>query len=677
MYSVDIDVGGTLTDGIFSDGGRLVCAKVDTTAHDLTVCLFDCLTQGANQLGFSDLTTFLEQVELLRWSTTITSNVLAELRGPKIGLIVSKGHERDLYGKQNPSPILNKVVDENNITGVERSSGPEILNAVRSLLEGGVRRICISLQGALQNPEQERHIKQIIDEQYPDHFLGSVPVLTGSDICQNTEDMTRTYYAVINAYTHSALAATLFKAEDELRYSQGYSRAFLISHINGGVAGVAKTRAIDTMESGPILGLYGASYLSKLYGLKGVIALDVGGTTAKVGIIQNGEPVYSQVSDLFGIPVRVSLPYLRSIALGGGSVVTLAGDGVRLGPESMGAFPGPVCYGLGGEKPTLTDAFVTAGLIDPEYFLGGTKHLDRTAAREAIDTNVARPRGVSVESACGAVIDRACDMVAGMIAVTGRELKQDLSDHVLFAYGGNGGLFACEVARRAGLKEVFLFALGPVFSAFGSSVSDISHVYERSFHLMLRRDTEVTPLNRLIEEMRATGIRDLLGEGIKPEGAECSVEFEFSQPDRPNVQVKCSQLSFASVDDLRYRLGQDSSTGDISLELVRMRVKKAISKPVAVPRNVGPEDPSHAFLGTRKVAYGSNTGEARLYKWESLTPGNKVQGCSILESGNSTYFVPEGWSFEVDQYGNARVSRAASEDPTKNSLQETHSHGKH
>ena len=253
MYSIDIDVGGTLTDGIFSDGSRVVCSKVDSTAHDLTVCLFDCLTSGATQLGFSDLATFLEQVELLRWSTTITSNVLAEGRGPKIGLIVSKGHEKDLYGAEKMSPVLNKVVSEFNVTGIEgrdgaEIAGAEILGAVRSLLENGVRRICISLKVALHDPEQELRIKRVIEEQYPDHFLGSVPVLAGSDICKSNDDMTRTYYAIINAYTHSALAATLFKAEDELRYSQGYLRPFLISHIDGGVAGVSKTRAIDTME---------------------------------------------------------------------------------------------------------------------------------------------------------------------------------------------------------------------------------------------------------------------------------------------------------------------------------------------------------------------------------------------------------------------------------------------
>ena len=661
MYSVDIDVGGTLTDGIFSDGERLVCAKVDTTAHDLTVCLFDCLTQGANRLGFADLASFLEQVELLRWSTTITSNVLAELRGPKIGLIVNQGHEQDLYGKAPISPIVNQVVARDNIIGFESPDGVEILNTVRSLLGAGVRRICVSLRGGLENAAQEQQIKQIIDEQYPDHFLGSVPVLAGSDICQNADDMTRTYCAVINAYTHSALATTLFKAEDELRYTYGFSRPFLISHINGGVAGVSKTKAIDTMESGPIAGLYGAGHLAKAYGLKRVVALDVGGTTAKLGILHDGEPVYSEVSDLLGIPVRMSLPYLRSIALGGGSLVSLQGNQVHLGPESMGSFPGPICYGLGGDKPTLTDAFVTAGLIDPQYFLGGTRTLDVAAAREAIETQLAGPQGTSVDEACRAILDHAYDMIGNMFATASRELKRDLSDHVLFAYGGNGGLVAAGVAQRVGLEELYLFALGPVFSAFGSSVSDISHVYERSLPWTLCQDGDVAPLNQVIEEMCTTGIRDLLGEGIQAEGSECSVELEVSQGDRPKVTVRCPRRRFANIVDLGETVGTDLTAGNSGVELVRVRLKKAIAKPTARVRTPGAREPGAAFLSKRAVSYGSANGEAKIYKWELLRPGNQVEGCAILESENSTYFVPHGWSGEIDRYGNLRLRHSSRE----------------
>src|SRR6202521_660810 len=389
VLTADIDIGGTLTDGIFIGGKNLVCVKVDTTPHDLTVCLFECLTQGATQLGYADVDAFLENLELIRWSTTITSNVLAESSGPRIGVLISRGHEKNLYGRDAHSVVLKGIISERDVIGVDDStSETEIMNGVRSLLEGGVRRICVSLKDAHRSPEREMQIKRIIDQQYPDHFLGSVPVLAGSDISKSADDRTRTYSALINTYTHGALAAALFKAEDELRETAGYTGTFLVSHINGGVAGIAKTKAIDTIESGPILGIHASAYLAKAYGFNDVIAMDIGGTTAKVSVLRNGEPIYRKPSDFFGIPVGISLPDLHSIALGGGSIVKplphATKPDVQLGPESMGSYPGPACYGLGGVQPTLTDAFVTAGLINPEYFLGGTKSIDLDLARKTI-----------------------------------------------------------------------------------------------------------------------------------------------------------------------------------------------------------------------------------------------------------------------------------------------------
>jgi N-methylhydantoinase A len=462
MWTVDIDVGSTLTDGIFTEGDRVLCAKVDTTPHDLTVCLLDCLNQAASQLGFADTRDFLETVELIRWSTTITSNVLAELRGPRIGVLVSKGHEKDLYGSKGSSLVLNRLVSDADVIGVNAGAGEaEIMNAARCLLESGVRRICVSLKDSHRNPARELALKRVIENQYPDHFLGSVPVLAGSDISKSSDDQTRTFCALINAYTHGALAATLFKAEDELRGSSNYLGAFLVSHVNGGVAGIGKTKAIDTIESGPILGVYGSSYLAKSYGVHDVVVLDVGGTTAKVGVLRNAEPIEARPSDFFGIPVEISLPYLRSIALGGGSVVkplpgqsgtakggAAGASSIQLGPESMGSYPGPACYNLGGDQPSLTDAFVAAGLINPEYFLGGTKPLHFEVARDAMQRSVAALLGISLDDACRAAITRAFDMVAELISVARADLPKSAMNPVLFAYGGNGGLFACGVAAR-------------------------------------------------------------------------------------------------------------------------------------------------------------------------------------------------------------------------------------
>ncbi|MFY9528671.1 MAG: hydantoinase/oxoprolinase family protein, partial [Candidatus Acidiferrales bacterium] len=591
MWTVDIDVGGTLTDGIFTESGNVVCVKVDTTQHDLTVCLFDCLRQGATQLGFPDTVELLENVELIRWSTTITSNVLAESSGPRIGLLVSQGHEKDLYGNEPRSIVLNRLLSDGDVIGINGSAGEtEIMNAARALLERGVRRICVSLQGSHRDPGREMAVKRVIDQQYPDHFLGSVPVLAGSDISKSADDRTRTYCALINAYTHGALAATLFKAEDELLETCRYAGSFLVSHVNGGVAGIAKTKAIDTIESGPILGIHGSAHLAKIYGLDVLIAMDIGGTTAKVSVLQGAEPIYRKPSNFFGIPVEISLPYLRSIALGGGSVVKTVGNAgapeIQLGPESMGSFPGPACYGLGGDRPTLTDAFVTAGLINPDYFLGGAKPIDRELARQTIEEFVARPLNVSTEEACNAVIDQAFESVANVIASAQREVQQARSEQVLFAYGGNGGLFACGVADKAGLDRVQLFSLGPVFSAFGSSVSDICHVYERPAPGEATADGIVVQLRRMLEEMKAEAVKDLLGEGIRPDGLDQAIEFEVSAKGRHSIPVACSESDLRSANDLWSALcaaalgfagGADER--EISLELIRLRVRKRMSKP--------------------------------------------------------------------------------------------------
>ena len=668
VWTADIDVGGTLTDGLFTDGSDIVSVKVDTTPHDLTVCLFDCLAQAATKLDFPDVASFLEIVELIRWSTTITSNVLAELRGPRIGLLLSGGNEKTLYGDGPCTTVLNRLISERDVIGLNGSAGDvDVMNAARTLLEGGARRICVSLKGSHGNPDRELAFKRTIDQQYPDHFLGSVPVLAGSDISKSADDRTRTYCALINAYTHGALAATLFKAEDELRETSGYSGSFLVSHINGGVAGISKTKAIDTIESGPVLGILGSASFAKAYGFGDVIAMDIGGTTAKVSVLRNSEPIYRKPSDLFGIPLEISLPYLRSIALGGGSVVKAAGDAqspaIQLGPESMGSFPGPACYALGGDRPTLTDAFVAAGLINPEYFLGGTKLIDRELARKAIEDSIAQPMSLSVESACREIIGSAFELVANVITSAQSELHLDFARFPLFAYGGNGGLFACGVAEKAGLSSVRIFSLGPVFSAFGSSVSDIVHVYERALPAEALTEATLARFRRILDEMKTEAIKDLLGEGIKPEGLSHTIEFEMSKGDGHSLSVVISESALKSAAELKNAFAAalaaagEKQAAPGGLELLRVRVRKQIPKPRLAEHALQDSDSSDALTGTREVFWGSRSGKAKIYRWESLLPGNRVDGCAILEGVNTTYFVPEGWTMVVDSYGNGDLSR--------------------
>jgi N-methylhydantoinase A/oxoprolinase/acetone carboxylase beta subunit len=237
-------------------------------------------------------------------------------------------------------------------------------------------------------------------------------------------------------------------------------------------------------------------------------------------------------------------------------------------------------------------------------------------------------------------------------------LGRNLASHTLFAYGGNGGLFACGVAEKAGLDHAYLFSLGPVFSAFGSSVSDISHVYERTPQITSITDSAADELNRMLEDIKAESLRDLLGEGIKPDGIEYSMELEVSSPGKAPMAVVFPGMSFPDSESLRAvckaRTGVDAERS--AIELLRVQIRKAMPKPALAERTLQGADSKHAIKGKRKVAWGSSKGEAQIYRWESLQPGNCVEGCAILEGAQSTYFVPEGWTMVVDRFGNAKLS---------------------
>lgn len=604
-YTVDIDIGGTLTDGLFGDGTQVHAVKVDTTPHDFTRCFFDCLREGARRMGHADLASFLARVAVLRWSATIATNVLAERKGPRIGLLTSPGQ---LAG----SAAVGTVIEPANVVEIADTAGDEeLLAAIRNLLEQGVRRVCVSFEGAFADPAREQHVKRLVNEAFPDHFLGAVPVLLGSDVCRHPDDLTRAHMALINAYVHTPLAVALFKAEDELLADHGYRRPVYIAHVNGGVARVAKTKGIDTTESSPYFGLSACAYFARRYGLDKVLALDVGGTTAKLGVIQDGELVTADSGSLFGIPLRTPWPLLRSAAVGGGSVARVVDGALELGPESMGAYPGPACYDLGSERATLTDAFLVLGRLDPEGFLGGKRTLSVDRARDAIARDVGRPLGLDVEPAAERIVARGVDLVAAVA----EEMLPVRAGYTLFCFGGNGGNFAVPAAERLGIERAVVFQLGPVLSAFGSSVADVCHVVEAFPYAPLD--------NGLVEQLRTTVLRDLEGEGFPSADAVLTTEYTAGG-----------------------RTTSEPPGGTIE--------RVAVRGTVAVPRfdpAVVPDD------GKAVESFGERDG-ARLYHWGDLRPGAVIDGPAVLESDTNTCAIPAGWRLRADEFTNGVLERS-------------------
>jgi N-methylhydantoinase A/oxoprolinase/acetone carboxylase beta subunit len=656
MFTVDIDTGGTMTDALVSDGVKRHAFKVDTTPHDYTVSFLACLQEATRELDYASVDAFLQDVSLIRWSSTITTNVLGERRGSKVGLLVSAGQEERLYGKTR-SMAIGELVAEDAVIGLSRDpDASEVLAGVKRLLEAGVRRICVCLENAFPDNGAERAIKAVIEDQYPDHIIGAVPVLLGSEMAPLRHDQTRVHYSLMNAYTHAQLANSLFKAEDLLRDGHGWRGTLLIGHTSGGVARIGKTKAVDTIESGPVFGTFGGAYMARTYGFKDAVCFDVGGTTTKASVVRDGQPVFQRGGELMEVPVRTAFAMLRSAVVGGGSVARVKDGAVVLGPDSMGAAPGPACYGLGGDRATLTDALLVLGYLDPSNFLGGRRELKVQLARDVIEREIARPLGVSVDVAALAVRDEAIAMMADLVAGILEEGRVDGSQTPLFAFGGNGPMFAAFVAERLNLPSAYAFHLGPVFSTFGSAISDVVHAYERGVELRWSRQAAAS-LQPLVEELLTEAERDLRGEGFDPAAATYTWELDLGASEDEVSTVRVPQVhaqargALDALDDAVARAGKGGE-GVLALRLLTRF-------PVGSHGVTRREDRVAALpASTRDVRFDAGARQAvAVHRWEGMNPGDVVDGPAVINGATLTCPVPPAWRLTVDEYGNARLQR--------------------
>ena len=631
MYNIDIDTGGTMTDGLVSGEGTLLSLKAETTPHDVTISFLDIIEAARGHLGFDDLRSLLDEVEVIRWSSTITSNVLAQRVGPKLGLLVSEGHEDDLYDSEVAATVVGALVSAEDITGIPSDADEATVRAtIKSLLDKGIRRINVSLKGAFPDNTAEQRIVEMIEADYPDHFLGSIPALAGSEVVLRPDDATRTIASLINAYVHPALATTLYRAEEIVRDEHGWLGNVLVGHINGGVARIGKTKAFDTIESGPLFGTHACAATAATQRDSKVLAIDVGGTTAKVSAVEDGRVVELPHGDLFGIPVKLDMPLLRSVALGGGSVARVSDGEVTLGPDSMGAAPGPACYGLGGRNATVTDAFVVAGFISPTAFLDGKRVLDVDRARAALTKHVGDPLGVDADDAARVVIEAAWDAAATMARETAEEAGWDPAECTVYGFGGNGPLFATAVADRLGATTARSFRFGNVYSAYGSAISDVVHVYESAL-----------PDGASVDEVGASLVeaahRDLRGEGF--DAAQATLDWEVrSDTDR----VRAAQEKPAGLVDTldgRPRL----------LRLTAVYPLPSLQQPeLAASQSADP-------TGSRSSTFGED-GVLTTYDASTL-PGATLDGPFLVDGGSYTWLVTDGWSLDVDTRGDAHLTR--------------------
>jgi N-methylhydantoinase A/acetophenone carboxylase len=700
MKAIDIDVGGTFTDLVLTWDDTRYVAKAPTTPYDLSVGFLDVLTAGAEQLG-RPLDQVLPEVEIVRYSTTVAMNRLIERKGPRLGLITTEGHEdailigrgaqwtdgtrigerRNLSVQAKPVPL----VERDMIVGVgERidSAGrvlrplndDDVRAKLRHLVDNGARAIAVSLLWSFVNPDHERRIRRIIREEYKAFHVGYLPVVLSHEVVGKVGEYERTMTAVLDAYLQTSIKFELETTWDQLR-ANGYRGTFLLTHNTGGSGEIFKTTASRTFNGGPVSGLMGSFHIGQALGYRNVIASDVGGTSFDVGMVVDASVrsyEFRPIIDRW--MVGISMLQTTTMGAGGGSIASindLLGGRLEVGPRSAGSYPGPVCYDLGGTEPTVTDADVVLGYIAPDGYFGGKMPLDRDKAVEAVRTRIAEPLGVSVDEAA-ALIRRVVEQ--NMASAIKREVHlrgYHPEDFALFAFGGGGPTHVA--GYRADVPTAVIFPQAPVFSALGSSVMDIMHVYEQSRRMpFMAPMTEQIVIDRdafnaVVDELTAKARADLESEGLGSEDIVFSVELDMLYGGLVHVKrVSSPVVRMESEDDARlvYDAFEKEFSEAFSPHVVNKPggayldgiVLKAtvVTEKMALPvHELQSADPSAARTGSRS-AYWPELGERAetdVFAFDSLQPGNTVPGPGIVEMEYSTIVVPPGQHLRIDQHG--------------------------
>jgi N-methylhydantoinase A/acetophenone carboxylase len=700
MKAIDIDVGGTFTDLVLTWDDVRHVAKAPTTPYDLSVGFLDVLTAGAEQLG-RPLDQVLPDIEIVRYSTTVAMNRLIERKGPRLGLITTEGHEdailigrgaqwtdgtrigerRNLSVQAKPAPL----VERDMIVGVRErvdSSGrvlrqlddEDVRAKLRQLVDNGARAIAVSLLWSFVNPDHERRIRKIIREEYKGYHVGYLPVVLSHEVVGKVGEYERTMTAILDAYLQTSIKFELETTWDQLR-ANGYRGTFLLTHNTGGSGEIFKTTASRTFNGGPVSGLMGSFHIGQALGYRNVIASDVGGTSFDVGMVVDASVrsyEFRPIIDRW--MVGISMLQTTTMGAGGGSIAwinELLGGRLEVGPRSAGSYPGPVCYDLGGTEPTVTDADVVLGYIAPDGYFGGKMPLDRDKAVEAVRTRIAEPLGVSVDEAA-ALIRRIVEQ--NMASAIKREVHlrgYHPEDFALFAFGGGGPTHVA--GYRADVPTAVIFPQAPVFSALGSSVMDIMHVYEQSRRMpFMAPMTEQIVIDRdafngVVDELMAKARADLESEGLGAEEILFSVELDMLYGGLVHVKrVSSPVLRIEGEDDARlvYEAFEKEFSEAFSPHVVNKPggayldgiVLKAtvVTEKMALPvHDLQPADPSSARTGSRS-AYWPELGErteTEVFAFDSLQPGNTVTGPGIVEMEFSTIVVPPGQQLRIDQHG--------------------------
>ncbi|MCC6534122.1 MAG: hydantoinase/oxoprolinase family protein [Burkholderiales bacterium] len=692
-YRLAVDVGGTFTDLVMLDeaSGRIQTLKVSSTPKEPSAAVLNAVERARERFELE-----FARVGQFTHATTVCSNTVLEGRGARTGLLVTEGfrdvleiqrHKRyrlfdQAYRKTPPlvpRHLVQGVPERIDAQGeiVRALDEAALAQSIEALGKQGIEALAICFLFSFRNSAHERRAGEMARAMLPQCF-----VTISSEIFPQYREYERASTTVVNAYLGPRVSSYLQRMSDTLA-ATGIAVPLHMMQSNGGI--IAWTEATRMpcriVESGPAAGVIAAAHFGKLVGRRNLISFDMGGTTAKAGLIENGEVRQSSGQELGtginisrilqggGYYVGAATVDLAEVGAGGGSIAWVDdGNVLKVGPQSAGADPGPVAYGLGGENVTVTDANLLLGRIPADDFLGGQMQMDIATARRAVEDKIARPLRLSVEDACAAVVEVANASMLKMLRIVTVEKGCDPADFTMVAFGGNGPLHGPELAHDLGIGEVIVPPAAGVLSAQGLLVADIRYDF-RQTHVVSVLDGDLSQVERLYAGLEEQGKAALRRYGMDPRAVafQRSADMRYRrQAYEINVRLPDEALSPAdapriaeSFHDMHERLyGRRDPAGVV--QFVTLCVS-AIGNSRALeyrPLERGDGSARQAAKGRRNVFF-RDTGiiDCRLYERGRLLAEDRIAGPALIETDDSTLLVLPGWSARCDSMANLILTR--------------------
>jgi N-methylhydantoinase A len=685
---VGVDVGGTFTDCVVvDDNGGVLTDKSFTVPGNPGEGMINALENVAqgHQLKVD---TVLGDSRAVAIGTTSLTNKLITRGGAKVGLITTRGHEDAIlvgriisksdglsdaeksdvryWGK--PEPIVERRLIRGVAERVDYKGAvlvplneAEVLAALRDMVAEGVEAVAVCLLWAFINPVHELRIRSLMEKHHPDLYVS-----LGHVVAPVLGEFERTNATLLSAHL-GAIAREQMDVTRKLLGTRGLRRPFLIMQSNGGCMWDEEVASapLNLIASGPAGGIIGSAKLGQRMGYRNIIATDMGGTSFDVGVITDGAPILADIA-VHG-RIRMALPHVEvvSIGAGGGSIawVDQATRLLQVGPQSAGSTPGPVCYGHGGKDPTVTDADVVLGRIDPKRFFNGRKLLDLAGAEAAIKTKIADPLGIDVTTAARGILEIVDSRMGDLIRKLTIERGVDPREFALFSYGGAGPTHVGAYAREAGIAKAVVSPHAAVFSALGIAASDIVRVYSQSSPMRSPFDPE--RINTLLATLESRAAQDLDQRSVAASETTLSRSFEMRfrhQVHQVKVPAPGGRLGERDLVEVVERFialyeqsfGKGTAAREAGVEILTFHVVATTHR---VPLNLAPAkmqdvDASAARSGSRRVWFGGAFVETPIYEHRKLRPGNRVSGPAVVEGMNTTLPLHPSQELSVDAFHN-------------------------